>query len=341
VNVRRATEQDLPALHELYVGFLQEVPDPPHVEVDVERELAEVAEIVRREVAVVAERDGGVIGFALLRRSSRPGLVRLTDLYVVPDARRQGVAAALLREGVGAFREDGLEYVELEVFTTNTAARAAYARWGFRETWLHLVAPAAELEARLAGEAGAVARSFGSIHAQSDDVPAVQRAVRQFVPRLPGRSRGSIVVGPRNGWIAVYDDVCDRDPRQLRRLARELSERMGSVVIALGVEEDAVARFVLHDRGGVVDEYLSVQEYYGPLPPGDVIALQANPRVVGRLTGADPAAVRAAAVHARSPAELPPPAQTLVSLAQAMGIAGAEHGWADAPELPDALVIER
>ena len=36
-------------------------------------------------------------------------------------------------------------------------------------------------------------------------------------------------------------------------------------------------------------------EHYGPLPPGDVIALAANPRVVARLTGADPAAVRAVA----------------------------------------------
>jgi ribosomal protein S18 acetylase RimI-like enzyme len=339
MNVRRATEQDLPALRELYAAFMREVPDPPHVEADGDRELDEVAQIVRTELALIAERDGAPIGLALARRRD-PRFATLTDLYVAPEARRHGVAAALVREVVASLQQDGIEQLDLDVNVSNAPARAVYARWGFRGRWVNLVAPLDELSRRLQ-EGSAAERSFGSIHVQSDDLPAVERAIRQFVPRLPGRSRGSIVVGPRNGWIAVYDDVCDRDPRQLRRLARELSERMGSGVIALGVEEEAVARFVLLDRGGVVDEYLSVQEYYGPLPPGDVIALQANPRVVARLTGADPAAVRAASVHARSPAELAPAAEILASIAQAMGIAGAEHGWSDAPELPDAVVIER
>ncbi len=91
----------------------------------------------------------------------------------------------------------------------------------------------------------------------------------------------------------------------------------------------------------MVDEYLSIQEFYGPLPPGDVIALAANPRVVARLTGAEPAVVRAAAVHARTPQELPPPEETLAALAAAMGIEGAGHGWSDAPDLPGAVRIER
>ena len=76
---------------------------------------------------------------------------------------------------------------------------------------------------------------------------------------------------------------------------RELSERTGAVVLAIGIEHEQVVRFVLLEAGRIVDEYLSVPEHYGPLPPGDAIALAANPRVVARLTGADPAAVRAAA----------------------------------------------
>jgi hypothetical protein len=151
--------------------------------------------------------------------------------------------------------------------------------------------------------------------------------VQQFVPRLPGGSRGSEVTQPRNGWITVYDEACDRDPASLRRLAKELSERMGAVVIAIGVEHDHVVRFVLHEAGRIVDEYLSVPEYYGPLPPGDAIALAANPRVVARLTGAEPAAVRAAARTALSPAELPPAQELLESIAAAIGLEGAERGW--------------
>jgi hypothetical protein len=49
--------------------------------------------------------------------------------------------------------------------------------------------------------------------------------------------------------------------------------------------------------------------------------------VVARLTGADPAAVRAAAVHATSPAELLAAEEIVAGLARVMGIEGADHGW--------------
>ena len=339
MTVRRATEADLGTLRELWSAFERELPEPVWVDLDEAHELAEIAAIVRDEIALLAEEDGTAVGYALARRrGSRLG--RLTDLYVVPAARGKGVARDLTREAVRLLREQGIDHVDLQVLASNAAARAIYARWGFAEHLLELAAPINELAARLEQE-DAGAASFGSIHVQTDDVPAVERAVRMFVPRLPGHSRGSIVSQPRSGWIAVYDDVTDRDPRQLRALAREVSYRIGAVVLAIGVEEGAVVRFILHERGGIVDEYLSVAEYFGPIPPGDVIALQANPRVVARLTGADPAAVRAAAKHASSPAELPPPRELLAGLAAAMGIEGAEHGWADAPELPGAVVIQR
>jgi ribosomal protein S18 acetylase RimI-like enzyme len=334
VTVRPATAEDLPILDQLYRAFDAGL---PRAAPDVERELVEVREIVADELAFLAEADGRPVGFALGR--ARPPVGRLTDLYVVPAARRRGVAAALARELVDAFRARGLEHVDLEVDLENREARAVYRRWGLRETWVHLTAPLEEVARQL--DPAHEGTSFGSIHVQTDDLAGVERAVRQFVPRLPGRSRGSIVVPPRNGWISVYDDVVDRDPQMLRRLARELGDRMGTVVLALGVEGGAVARFILYERGSIVDEYLSVQEFYGPLPPGDVIALAANPRVVSRLTGADPEAVRAAALHARSPGDLPPARDLLVGLAEAMRVEGSEHGWADAPELPAAIRIER
>jgi hypothetical protein len=55
----------------------------------------------------------------------------------------------------------------------------------------------------------------------------------------------------------------DRDA--LRQLGRELSYRFGVTVI-LALEEETVVHFVIHDQGRMVDEYLSVPEYYGPLP---------------------------------------------------------------------------
>ena len=175
---------------------------------------------------------------------------------------------------------------------SNAAARTAYARWGFRDEVLVLATPVAALAERL-GEAEAVGSSFGSIHAQTDDVDAILKSVEMFVPRLPGRSAGSIVTQPRGGYVTVYDDVCDRDPAMLRRLAKEISSRTGLVVIAIGVEQEALVRMIIFDRGGIVDEYASVPEFYGSLPPGEVVALHANPVVVERYTGAAQAAVRA------------------------------------------------
>jgi ribosomal protein S18 acetylase RimI-like enzyme len=330
MHIRRATEADRETLRELWLEF--GAPVPPWAAGGAEETFAELDRAIGDGTAALAEDDGQPIGFACaLRRSDR--VAELTELYVRPPARRAGTGTALARTVLEAV---GADYVKVGVGVDNRPARALYQRLGFRPEQLLLRLDAAGHERAAGG-----GRSFGSIHIQSDDTPAVERAVRQFVPRLPGRSRGSIVAPPRNGWIAVYDEVCDRDPKQLRRLARELSDRMGAVVLALGVEEDAVVRFVLLDRGGIVDEYLSVQEYYGPLPPGDVIALAANPTVVSRLTGADPSAVRAAAVHASSPADLPPPRETLAELARVVGIAGAEHGYIDAPEIPGGVTIER
>ena len=98
---------------------------------------------------------------------------------------------------------------------------------------------------------------------------------------------------------------------------------------------------ILFERGRIVDEYLSVPEFYGPLPPGDVVGLAANPTVVSRLTGAEPDAVRRVARTAPSPADLPPARDLLAELASVMGIEGSESGWADAPELTGSVRIDR
>jgi hypothetical protein len=214
----------------------------------------------------------------------------------------------------------------------------AWRRAGFSERARILEAPVAALEHRLGDEREP---SFGSIHVQTDDVDAVVRGVRQFVPRMPGNSQGSVVSPPRNGWVTVYDELADREPEMLRRLARELSDRMGAVVLLLGVEEGQVVRFVLFERGRVMDEYLSVPEHHGELPPGDVIALSANPTVVARLTGADPGEVRRVVRTARRVEDLPPAPEFVAEVAAVLGVEGADYGYAAALALEDALVLAR
>jgi ribosomal protein S18 acetylase RimI-like enzyme len=323
VNVRAATEADLPTLRELYTEFAAECPPPAHHEFDVEQEIREVADILRGETAVIAENEGSAAGFVLARRKG-PRVGYVTDLYVRPNSRRSGVAKALLREVVARLRERGAEVISLDVQAANDIAWAVYERLGFRPESLVLSVEAGALERRLATTE--TAPSFGAVHIQTDEQGAVERAVGQFVPRL-GRSEGTRVSPPRRGWISVYDELCDREPELLRRLARELSDRMGAVVVALGVEKGRVVRYVLYEAGRVVDEYLSVPEYYGPLPPGDVVGLGANSTVVARLTGADPGRVRTIAKTASSPEDLPPPAELAGAIAELMGLGGVALGY--------------
>ena len=319
MTIRRATEADSPALAGLRAAYNEEFwrrPFPPGPWRD---------EYDEGWHNLVAEDGGTLLGMASGSIDGH-GTGRIHHIYVRPEARGAGTGRALLAELAAWFREQGAEHVTLGVDTTNETAQAVWRRLGFAEYARELTAPLDAFAGRLGRRESE--RSFGSVHVQTDDVAAVERAVQKIVPRL-GRSVGTTVTGPRNGWTAVYDELCDREPKLLQRLAREVSNATGAVVLALGVEQGAVARYALFDRGGVVDEYLSVPEYYGPLPPRDVVALGANPTVLARLTGADPARVRAAARTASSPAELPPAPELLARLAEVLGVEGAEHGYAD------------
>lgn len=240
-----------------------------------------------------------------------------------------------IRELIDEARGRGEETVTVEA---TREAGDAWVRAGFSERARILEASVASLEQRLASDK---APSYGSVHVQTDDLDGVVRAVRQFVPRMPGGSKGSVVAPPRNGWIAVYDELTDRNPEMLRRLAREISDRMGAVVLLLGVEEGQVVRFVLLERGRTMDEYLSVPEYYGEVPPGDVISLAANPTVVARLTGADPAEVRRVIVTGKSPDELPPADELAAAVGSLLGVEGGDHGYEPAGEIPDAVDLPR
>ena len=116
----------------------------------------------------------------------------------------------------------------------------------------------------------------------------------------------------------VFDIGCGNDSPYKFKAVRSDIRYVGLDVVDYNQE---------HEPTEYADEYLSVPEYYGPLPPGDVIALGANPTVLARLTGADPARIRAVAPTGTAPDELPPAEELLRELAQAIGLQGAERGF--------------
>ena len=299
--IRTATADDLPLVRELWQAFNEEIPDEPWREDDLAEDLAWLEQAIREEIVLLADDDG----LAVARRKGEL-LGFLEVVYVRPQARRSGLAAALVREAASKLRETGVEMLELEVLASNGEARAIYERWGFKPVELTLGAPIAQLEQRLAP-------SQGSTFGQTDDAEKVRRDAVKVL-----RAEPDIEVG--TGWIRVRSDATDADPARLKALAKELSYTTGGVVLSLGIERGTVVRYDLYDRGADVDEYLSVPEYYGPLPPGDAYALGANATVVGRLTGADPKRVREVARTAASPDELPPAQELYEQIAAVVGV---------------------
>jgi GNAT superfamily N-acetyltransferase len=283
--IRAAAEADSQLVRELSHAFNAEVADLPWREDD--------EDVLAPDVSLLAGEDGIV---SLRRDGSRCFVVDV--LYVRPAARGKGLGMELMRAAAEHARTAGAEAVELTVLESNKAARRLYEHLGY-----------ATVERRLAAMLTVQGddATYGAVHVQTDDADLVRREAAKVLHTEPD-------VTHAGNWVRV-----DADVEKLRTLARELSYASG-VAIALSVESGNVVRYVLFDRGSMVDEYASVPEFHGPLPPGDVVALGANATVVARLTGADPRRVREVARTAASPSELPPAAELYVQIADLLGV---------------------
>ena len=76
----------------------------------------------------VAEQDGTVVGFATWAEAG--GTIDLEDLFVDPDYRRRGIAAALVRRIAEVLRARGAERLEV---TANPHAMEFYRSAGFTD----------------------------------------------------------------------------------------------------------------------------------------------------------------------------------------------------------------
>ena len=287
--IRVATKDDRALILALRAEFEAEI--PPELWVDDDANYEWTVVLLADDVAFAA----------LDRKGDRTWLLDM--LYVKPEARGKGLGTELIRAAADHAREQGAEMLALEVQERNAGARRLYDRLGFTTYDRLLATPITAL----LGAVAATAETIGAVHVQNDDSEKVQRDAAKALRREPEVTLG-------DGWTRV-----EAKPEELRNLARELSFTTG-VSVALSLEAGAVVRYVLFDRGSMVDEYLSVPEYFGALPPGDVISLGANPTVVARLTNADPARVRTVARTAASPAELPPAQELYEQIAAVLGV---------------------
>ena len=201
-----------------------------------------------------------------LDRKSERGLAPRPALCA-PGGSGAGIATALLRAAAEHVQAQGAEMLELEVLESNTARRAA-----LRAAWLpDRSSGCSQCRPQRSSTRGPDGPSFGFVHVQTDDVETVEAGRRQGAPARAGR-RGRERLG------RVRADATDAVTRHgSRRLAKELSYTSGGVVLSLGVEDGAVVRYVLFDRGADVDEYLSVPEYYGDAAAGRRVCARCEP----------------------------------------------------------------
>ena len=77
----------------------------------------------------VGERDHRIIAYGVLMLS--PGEAQILNVSVVPDARREGIGRALLRQFIDDARNFRVDQVFLEVRASNAAALGLYESEGF------------------------------------------------------------------------------------------------------------------------------------------------------------------------------------------------------------------
>lgn len=121
-NIERVQSRDLAAIAALHALCFDEAWQP-HL---IERILSAPGAF-----GFLVQREGRVIGFVLCRTADKEGEV--LSLGVSPEARRRGVARALMEAAVAHALELGIEHLFLEVAEDNQAARRLYEALGFSQ----------------------------------------------------------------------------------------------------------------------------------------------------------------------------------------------------------------
>lgn len=93
--------------------------------------LALAEEWMKRGVLLVAEKGGKVVGYVSAEEDRVSGIARMTDLVVAPEARRQGVASALLSTIQAWALERGVGRILIEMQSKNYPCIRLAQKFGY------------------------------------------------------------------------------------------------------------------------------------------------------------------------------------------------------------------
>ena len=147
VIVRRATVEDanvlgiiVPAAYAEAYGYLWDRPDAYCDQLQTFGPRAFASLLARPEARVwISEAEGTIVGFLSMIVGSvdpverRLGGAEIPRIYIIGPAQRTGLGRLLLDAAIEQAATEGLSHLWLDVMASATAARRAYAKWGFRE----------------------------------------------------------------------------------------------------------------------------------------------------------------------------------------------------------------
>ncbi|MBV9988414.1 MAG: GNAT family N-acetyltransferase [Chitinophagaceae bacterium] len=133
LQYRPATEQDITALHALYM----ETSTNPFLAYDIMDETSFrpiYRELLHTGSLVVAEAEGRICGsyHLVVKKYRQSGTVYLSTFAVVPQARGKGYARQILQHIIAQLRSEQKNRIELEVSVNNEQAIGLYQSLGFR-----------------------------------------------------------------------------------------------------------------------------------------------------------------------------------------------------------------
>jgi len=130
VRLRDATPADAEAIHALY----HEAYDPRHdpfraaAGIPFKDTVEDVRGYLRERALLVAERDGSLLATVQLR-----ALANVRRLAVSPQARGEGLGAAMLEAAAQRARQERFDFLQLETLASHPWLSPFYARHGYVE----------------------------------------------------------------------------------------------------------------------------------------------------------------------------------------------------------------